>query len=552
MAQQASDPQPFDDLRARIEQQDQQIQALQAQMAGLQQGAAPTMTPTAYAPAGGAPAASPGAAPGKEYEVGSDLRVTASMKDGLFLWLETPCKDFTMHLGGWMQLDTVWFNESPPLNTPAGKRPGLAPGVGGGVATGVATGGIGPDQDGIYFRRIRPFAEGTFWETGEYRLIIAGENIQFDTIGLDEFWVGEKDIPVIGTVRVGHVKDPVGLEGDMTASSRCMTFMERSSYSEAIELNQNFVTGIWASNNYLDQRVTWSAAAFYPDEAAASGAYFGNNQDGVQGRITALPVYEDQGRELLHLGLSGGWRGGQGNINAVAPGYTGSMVQLSAQSELRDDDPARQALLPNDNKTRMVDTGLLASDQEYIMGLEALYIRGPFSVQAEYGWNFVDNVKGVVQAGSLAAPTAALSPFATPQNYVFSGGYLQLAYTLTGENRAYDRRIGTLAREYYGHAGPYENGFLVRDENGRLCWGMGAWEVAVRYSYLDLNDGTGLNRIQGGDLTGLTLGLNWYVNTNLNVMLDYVMNYRYNLATTVPATPNGQVNGLGMRVQFQF
>jgi phosphate-selective porin OprO/OprP len=200
----------------------------------------------------------------------------------------------------------------------------------------------------------------------------------------------------------------------------------------------------------------------------------------------------------------------------------------------------------------MVVTGLLASDQEYIMGLEALYIRGPFSVQAEYGWNFVDNVKGVVQAGSLAAPTAALSPFATPQNYVFSGGYLQLAYTLTGENRAYDRRIGTLAREYYGHAGPYENGFLVRDENGRLCWGMGAWEVAVRYSYLDLNDGTGLNRIQGGDLTGLTLGLNWYVNTNLNVMLDYVMNYRYNLATTVPATPNGQVNGLGMRVQFQF
>ena len=53
----------------------------------------------------------------------------------------------------------------------------------------------------------------------------------------------------------------MGLEGDMTASSRCMTFMERSSYSEAIELNQNFVTGLWLSNNYLDQRVTWEAAA---------------------------------------------------------------------------------------------------------------------------------------------------------------------------------------------------------------------------------------------------------------------------------------------------
>ena len=74
----------------------------------------------------------------------------------------------------------------------------------------------------------------------------------------------------------------MGLEGDMTASSRCMTFMERSSYSEAIELNQNFVTGLWASNNYLDQRVTWEAAAFRPDKAAATGAFFGDDQWGFK------------------------------------------------------------------------------------------------------------------------------------------------------------------------------------------------------------------------------------------------------------------------------
>ena len=37
------------------------------------------------------------------YVVGSDLSLTASFKDGLFLWLETPNKDFTMHIGGWMQ-----------------------------------------------------------------------------------------------------------------------------------------------------------------------------------------------------------------------------------------------------------------------------------------------------------------------------------------------------------------------------------------------------------------------------------------------------------------
>jgi phosphate-selective porin OprO/OprP len=550
MAQQGSDPQPFDDLRARIEQQDQQIQALQAQMAGLQQGAPASTTPTAYAPPGAAaPAASPSPCP-KPYEVGDDLSIKATMKDGLFLWLETPNKDFTMHLGAWMQMDDVFWGESAALNHPAGStRPGGpagGPTPAGGPATGALTGGVGDLQDGTYFRRVRPFAEGTFWETGEYRLILALENIQFDNTGFDEFWVGEKDLPVIGTVRVGHVKTPMGLEGDMTASSRCMTFMERSSYSEAIELNENFVTGIWASNNYLDERVTWSAAAFYQDQGASSGDFFGSDQTGVQGRVTALPIYNDEGRELLHFGLSGGWRNGTNNVNAGGANYTGNVIRLSARPELRDDDAAGQGLPTNSDNSKMIDTGFLASDQEYLMGLEALYIRGPFSVQAEYGWNWIDDVVGIVNVASGAGP---LTKFTTPQNYVFSGGYVQLAYTLTGENRAYDRRIGTLAREYYGHAGPYEKAFLVRDENGRLCWGLGSWEIAARYSFADLNDGTGQTRIAGGDMQGLTVGLNWYVNNNLNVMFDYVHDFRYDMNG---GTPVGATDGFGTRVQFQF
>ena len=61
--------------------------------------------------------------------------------------------------------------------------------------------------------------------------------------------------------------------------------------------------------------MTWEAAAFRPDKAAATGAFFGDDQWGLQGRITALPLYEDEGRHLLHVGLSGGWRTG-GNTTA--------------------------------------------------------------------------------------------------------------------------------------------------------------------------------------------------------------------------------------------
>ena len=66
---------------------------------------------------------------------------------------------------------------------------------------------------------------------------------------------------------------------------------------------------------------------------------------------------------------------------------------------------------------------------------------------------------------------------------------------------------------------------------------------------MNLNDGSGLNRIQGGVMDGVTLGLNWYLNNNLNVMFDWVYDNRYDLpAGTVP----GYTSGFGARVQFQF
>src|SRR5262249_9917740 len=192
-----------------------------------------------------------------------------------------------------------------------------------------------------YFRRIRPFVEGTFWENYEYRLIIAAENNQFSTAGLDEFWVGVNKLPVIGTIRVGHVKDVLGFEGDMTASSRCMTFMERSCYSAAIEEEQNFVTGIWFENAFFNEHMTYSAAVFRVDQAQATGAFFGDGQYGAGLRLTALPWYENGGRDWLHLGAAFGWRNGITN-NAVvtAPGPSAPRVfQLNARPELRDDDP---------------------------------------------------------------------------------------------------------------------------------------------------------------------------------------------------------------------
>jgi phosphate-selective porin OprO and OprP len=474
------------------------------------------------------------------YKVGSILGVTAAFNEWGYLWITTPNKDFTMHPGYWVQYDNVFWTQSPALRTaPDGKTGNKQ-----GVASGPAQGGIGDLEDGTFFRRIRPFVEGTFWENYEYRLNLALENDQFETTGLDEFWVAVNKVPVVGTIRAGHVKTVNGLEADMTASSRAMTFMERSSYSESIELNQNFVTGAWLHNDFIDEHMTYTASIFRTDQGASSGVFFGDGQYGAGARWTFLPIYECEGRHWLHLGISGGWRNGTNNL-ATSPDRT---FQLRARPELRDDDPASSPSggqpIPNANSTRMVDTGVIAAEDDWILGLELLYVRGPFSVQAEWGWNFLSNAYGANPSGFTLNP-----PIIPKTDYTFTGGYIQLAYSLTGEARGYDRKAGTIAREYFSRPGVLTNAWLLRGEDGRLTWGIGAWELAARYSFVDLNDGSGLNRIQGGVMDGWSAGLNWYLNNNVKLQFDYIYNQRHDLPVGVIP---GTTQGFGTRVQLTF
>ena len=49
-------------------------------------------------------------------------------------------------------------------------------------------------------------------------------------------------------------------------------------------------------------------------------------------------------------------------------------------------------------------------------------------------------------------------------------------------------------------------------------WRLGAWELAARYSYLDLND----KGLRGGIENNTTVGVNWYLYSNLRLMLNWV------------------------------
>ncbi len=90
------------------------------------------------------------------------------------------------------------------------------------------------------------------------------------------------------------------------------------------------------------------------------------------------------------------------------------------------------------------------------------------------------------------------------EDYSFDGYYLSASWTLTGESRIYKKESGKFKGINPAH--PLSMG------------GWGAWEVAARYSNINLNDGD----VEGGNLTSMTLGLNWYMENNLRAMLNYV------------------------------
>ena len=239
-------------------------------------------------------------------------------------------------------------------------------------------------------------------------------------------------------------------------SSKYITFMERS-LPVIFAPSRN--TGIGVNNTALNKRLTWAAGLFL-DTGGYGDEDDAENSAAATARITGLPWYQGKDR-LLHLGLS----------------YS----NRDAKDDAVEYDQSPEAHLAPD----FVDTGSIVADSENRFGIEAALVHGPFSLQGEYMGANVETPDG-------SDPS-------------FSGYYASASYFLTGEHRAYKNSSGTFDR--------------VKPKTNFGKGGTGAWEVALRYSGLDLNDAP----IQGGELEDVTFGLNWYLNPNVRTMFNYVL-----------------------------
>ena len=161
-------------------------------------------------------------------------------------------------------------------------------------------------------------------------------------------------------------------------------------------------------------------------------------------------------------------------------------VHLGISASNRSQDTVRYRARPEASLvSRVADTGSLVNDGVTLFGAEAAWVGGPWSAQAEYIGAEVDNAAGVDDAS-------------------YSGYYVEGSYYLTGESRNYKKSVGHFDR-------PAVN----EDFDGE--GGMGAIQLAARYSMLDLNDGPTIEEVEN-----FTLGANWWLNNHTRVTFNYV------------------------------
>ncbi len=372
----------------------------------------------------------------------------------------------TLNIGGRIFLDSAMFDQNAESVTQ-----------------------VGDVNNGIEARAAWLFFKGKAFDVVDYKF-----QLDLSAPAFKDLFITINELPVLGHVRIGHFKEPFSLE--QLAASKYLTLMERSLGDGAFVPGRNM--GVMAFDASENLRSTWAIGAFATEQGEwPLRAQQDHDNASVTMRGTFLPWYDEatEGRGLFHTG--------------VAYSYRAIGDQVA-----RFDTRPEAHLAPV-----LFDTNDLNAPNYHLLGAEAAYVYGPFSVQAEYFGVTVNNA---------AAGDSNLH-----------GAYVYCSYFLTGENRVYNRQSGA----FNNRIAPFENFFRVRDMNGCVQNGLGAWEVAYRYSHLDLDDGV----IAGGQGRNHTFGLNWYLNPYTKMMFNYIHS-----TADLGGASNGVMNIFQMRAQMEF
>ena len=305
------------------------------------------------------------------------------------------------------------------------------------------------------------------------------------------------------TVSVGQVLPGYSLEA--ATSSKWIPFLERSMPTFALGTN----LGLGVNVNKWDDSYTFIAAAMQPkidhnpqNSNASTGSPNSsastlkrNDRWATSARVAYRPIFTDN--DIVQVGVSGYFADDHG-----------AYINFSSNGEA-----------VGRNNTNVLDTGYFAASNHKGVNLELAGQHGPLYGQAEYQRVFIS------QGNSL-------------DKLHFDGFHVLVSYVLTGEAKSFKEFNGT-----FGQVKP--------------AWPSGAWEVAARYSYLDLTSkvlnasGTAIN---GGKGKNASLGLNYYANNNVRISAEYIRSLQQPslMLANLANTSKRGLNTFGLRLQAVF
>ncbi len=319
----------------------------------------------------------------------------------------------------------------------------------------------------MYFENKNPLSNGTIMRRATLALKTvlwtnwqAEIDMDFGDAVLDarDIWIRYSFPKTNLALQVGNFKEPFGLE--RLGSSRLLTFLERSTPTNAFTLGRRMgLAGrYWTDFGQLTLAVMGHELGTRVDK--------GTLDEGVEAvaRVTFAPINEKG--KTLHIG--GAYAS---KTPDVTPDLAPNTIELKARTETYVFDP------------KPLHSGDITDVNYYDrMGGELAAACGPLYVQGEVF-------------------TTAVHRWYEKPTGNFMGGYLTASYMLTGESRSY------FVDE--GEFGPI-------DPPGSE-WG--ALEVAARFSHANLNDHDA--GIGGGKCNQVMLGVNWYPNVNIKIMLNF-------------------------------
>ena len=336
---------------------------------------------------------------------------------------------------------------------------------------------------------------------------------------------------------VGVIEPAFMFEG--TTSSASLMFLERP------EIDNIAADSFGAGDSRRGIELGWSKqdTLWAGDNLAFMGAFTG----GKTGSAATHGNGGDENSQVLGRISERLWTDGISNVqigaSAASVLYSGSNGTAGGSQTLRFRDRPEIRV----DGTRLISTGGIAAKTGNMFAVDAGGNWQNFFLGGEYAEFTADRQCGAITAAGNAACTSSTAVIDHPN---FSGWYVEGSWILTGETKVYSP--SAINNEVGGFNMPVPSRpFSLNGDS----WG--AWEFVARYSDTNLNwngtqaaNTTQLAGILGGDERVLALGLNWYLNRTVRLMLDDNIVTVKKGTAAIPNRDGQSLNIVGVRLQF--